>query len=172
MLHLRKATPDDLATLRRWNDQSHLIATIGPAADWNWTYELARTPDWRELLIAELDGTPIGFVQLIDPHREETHYWGDVGPHKRAIDIWIGEAARLGKGYGTQMMQLALAQCFADPLVREVLVDPRLTNEGAQRFYRRLGFRFVAERTLGGDRCAVYGLSRAAWEKQQPPPPP
>jgi hypothetical protein len=26
-----------------------------------------------------------------------------------SIDIWIGEAVYLGKGYGTQMMQLAIA---------------------------------------------------------------
>ncbi len=61
--------------------------------------------------MAEVDGRPIGFVQVIDPAREESHYWGDVPVDLRAIDIWIGEEADLGKGCGTQMMQLALARC-------------------------------------------------------------
>jgi aminoglycoside 6'-N-acetyltransferase len=34
----------------------------------------------------------IGFVQIIDPAREESHYWGDAPGGLRAIDIWIGEA--------------------------------------------------------------------------------
>ncbi|WP_202951049.1 hypothetical protein [Fortiea contorta] len=40
--------------------------------------ELDRTPDWREQLIAEIAGRAIGFIQIIDPAREESHYWGDV----------------------------------------------------------------------------------------------
>lgn len=57
---------------------------------------------------------PIGFIQIIDPVREESHYWGDVAENLRAIDIWIGAETDLGKGYGTKMMQLALVRCFAD----------------------------------------------------------
>ena len=54
-------------------------------------------------------------IQIIDPALEESHYWGDVPENLRAIDIWIGEETDLGKGYGTQMMQLALARCFGVP---------------------------------------------------------
>lgn len=87
-------------------------------------WSLGRTPDWREQLIAEVDGRPIGFLQIIDPEGEESHYWGDVPVNLRAIDIWIGSEADLDKGYGTTMMSLALARCFADPLVSAVLMDP------------------------------------------------
>ena len=65
-------------------------------------------------MIAELDGRPIGFVQIIDPAREESHYWGDAPGGLRAIDIWVGEADDLGKGYGTEIMKLALVRCFTD----------------------------------------------------------
>lgn len=43
----------------------------------------------------------IGVIQVIDPAGEETQYWGNIGEGYRAIDIWIGEAEDLGKGYGT-----------------------------------------------------------------------
>ncbi|MEH2260794.1 hypothetical protein [Nostoc sp.] len=40
--------------------------------------ELDRNPDWREQLITQIEGRPIGFIQIINPAREESHYWGDV----------------------------------------------------------------------------------------------
>lgn len=134
-----------------------------PNDDWQWEIELGRHPDWREQLIAEADGRPIGFLQIIDPVREESHYWGEVEENLRAVDIWIGEAADLGRGYGTAMMRLALARCFADPQVVAVLVDPLASNTRAHRFYERLGFRFVERRRFGADECCVYRLERADW---------
>lgn len=160
LMKLRSATPDDLAMLRYWDKQPHVIAS-NPNDDWSWETELGKNPDWRELLIAEVDGRPIGFLQIIDPAREEDHYWGDVAENLRAIDIWIGEAADLGKGYGTKMMRLALARCFADPEITAVLIDPLAGNTRAHRFYQRLGFRFVERRRFGLDDCFVYRLDRA-----------
>jgi aminoglycoside 6'-N-acetyltransferase len=169
VIDLRPATPDDLALLRHWDEQPHVIAS-DPNDDWRWEEELHRHPDWREQLIAELDGRPIGFVEIIDPAREESRYWGDASADLRAIDIWIGEEACLGKGYGTQMMRLALDRCFADPAVSAVLVDPLAGNTRAHRFYERLGFRFVEARRFGEDDCFVYRLERADYERDGPAP--
>ena len=108
LINLRPATIADLELLRQWDEHEHVIAS-DPNDDWAWEVELGRFPEWREQLIAEKDGRPIGFVQIIDPKREESHYWGNVSANLRAIDIWIGREADLGKGYGTKMMKLALA---------------------------------------------------------------
>ena len=159
-LRLRPATPDDLALLERWDEQPHVVAS-DPNDDWGWENELGRNPDWREQLIAEIAGRPIGYIEVIDPAREDGHYWGEVPAGLRAIDIWIGEEAELGKGHGTRMMRLALDRCFADPAVSAVLVDPLATNTRAHRFYERLGFRFVEPRRFGLDDCFVYRLDRA-----------
>ena len=158
-LKLRPATPDDLGLLRHWDQQPHVVAS-DPNGDRNWEIELARAPDWREQLIAEVDGRPIGFIQIIDPAREETHCWSCTQPGRRAIDIWIGEESDLGRGYGTQMMKLAIERCFANPTVTAVLVDPLDSNSGAHRFYERLGFEYVVQRRLGEDSCFVYRLTR------------
>ena len=164
---LRKATIHDLATLCHWDEQAHVIAS-DPNDDWEWEYELTRDPEWREQLIAELDGQPLGFVQIIDPAAEETHYWGNIGENKRAIDIWIGDKENLGKGYGTQMMRLALERCFADEHVTEVIIDPLASNTDAIRFYQRIGFVFVEQRTFGDDQCDVYAITRQQWRDKQP----
>ena len=153
-INLRPATINDLELLKHWDTQQHVI-DAGDDEDWNWEYELPRNVSWRELLIAELDERSIGFIQIIDPYEEETHYWGDVEPNQRAIDIWIGEKEDLGKGYGTIMMKLAIKRCFADEKVTGILIDPLVTNLRAIRFYNRLGFEVLGERILDGDEVLV-----------------
>jgi aminoglycoside 6'-N-acetyltransferase len=163
-MHLRPATIDDCELLRRWDEAPHVVAS-DPNDDWQWEVELPRSVPWREQLMAEVDGVPIGFVQIIDPREEEGHYWGDVSPGLRAIDIWIGEASCLGRGFGTRMMQLALERCFTAPGVEAVLIDPLATNERAIRFYQRLGFRPMERRWFRDDECLVHRLSRAEWAR-------
>ncbi len=161
-LRLRAAGPGDLALLRRWDEQPHVIAS-DPNSDWQWETDLCRDPDLREQLIAELDGRPIGFIEIIDPAREDSHYWGDVGENLRALDIWIGEPAYLSQGHGSEMLRQALERCFADEEVRAVLIDPLASNFRAHRFYRRHGFAPVGERRFGPDLCLVHRLEREAW---------
>jgi aminoglycoside 6'-N-acetyltransferase len=166
-LRLRPAVPADVPLLRQWDEAPHVIAS-DPNDDWQWEAALGREVDWREQLIAEVEGRPIGFLEIIDPAREEEHYWGDVAPNLRAIDVWIGAAEDLGRGHGTRMMHLALARCFADPKVEAVLVDPLASNVRAHRFYERLGFRFVERRQFGADDCFVYRLERTAYFPGEP----
>lgn len=163
MIHLRKATIDDLSTLQYWDTQPHVIAA-DPNDDWEWQEELLKDESWRDQLIAEKDGIPIGFVQIIDPHLEPTQYWGQMHAGYRAFDIWIGEAENLGKGYGTQIMSRALDRTFSEPTVHTVIIDPLVSNHRAQLFYERLGFRFLEFRWFDKDYCKVYQLRREEWD--------
>ena len=103
-------------------------------------------------------------MQVIDPARETSHYWGDVPGGLRAIDVWIGEAADLGRGLGTELMRLVLDRCFADASVDAVLVDPLASNVRAHRFCERLGFACMGAQTFGEDACLVYRLERGVWQ--------
>lgn len=166
MIALRPASPADVPLLEAWDRQPHVIAAGGDWSrydDWDWSVEVARTLDWRELLIGMRDGRAIGVIQIIDPAREESRYWGDVPAGLRAIDIWIGEADALGQGHGREMMRLAVARCFADPAVQAIVIDPLLDNARAQRFYARLGFATVGPRRFSEDDCLAMRLERSAW---------
>ena len=158
----RKATIDDLPLLKYWDTKQHVI-DCDPDSDWNWEEELKKDPPWRQQFVAEVQKRPLGFVQIIDAHEEETHYWGDVEPHTMAIDIWIGEEEDLNKGYGSTMMRNALDLCFMNPLVNKVLIDPLKTNTKAHRFYERLGFKFLEERKFGDSDSFVYIMTRDSW---------
>ena len=162
MIKLRQATINDLALLTYWDTKQHVIDS-DPDDDWNWAVELNRNPAWRQQLVAEHDERPIGFIQIIDPYKEETHYWGEVEKNKRAIDIWIGEEEDLNKGFGTIMMQRAIELCFSEPDVNAILIDPLKSNIKAHRFYKRLGFEFIEEREFDGTTCFVFELKKASY---------
>lgn len=162
MINFRPATIDDIFLLKQWDKQPHVIAA-NPNDEWDWKIELQYTPEWREQLIAETDGRPVGIVQIIDPALEESRYWGNISKGYRAIDIWIGYKADLGKGYGAQMMELAFDRCFSGTDVKAILIDPLASNTQAHRFYERLGFEFMERRWFGKDYCFVYRLDRDKW---------
>ena len=167
-LQLRYATRDDVGLLRRWDEAPQVLAA-DPHDDWQWETELGLVREWREQLIAELRGRPIGYLEILDPARDPERYWGaDAEPGVRAIDLWIGEVDALGQGHGTRMMRLALERCFEDPTVTAVLVDPLESNLRAQAFYQRLGFVPVGARRFGEDLCQVHRLERDDWLKHQP----
>ena len=172
VIALRRATPDDAALLAAWDREPHVIActTDDPDAEVafagaDWLDEIETSSEVSFYLIAEADGRPIGAMQVIDPHLEPTHYWGEIEPNLRALDIWIGEPDALNRGFGTAMMSQALDACFADQSVTGVVIDPLNSNADAHRFYQRLGFRPEGRRLFnGGDDCLVHRLTRADWE--------
>jgi aminoglycoside 6'-N-acetyltransferase len=173
---LRRATLADVPLLERWDTQPHVISatTDDPDADVafedaEWAQEIAGQSDATFFLVAEVDGRPIGAMQDIDPHLEPTHYWGDVEPTLRALDIWIGEPDCLGRGYGSEMMRLAIDACFARPKVTAIVIDPLNSNARAHRFYQRLGFTVVGRRMFGPDDCLVHRLERTTWEARSEP---
>lgn len=169
---LRPALPADAPLLTEWDHLQHVIscttddpeATVARDAG-EWDAELASpTPHWDHL-IAEVGGRPVGAMLIIDPALEPTHYWGDIEPDLRAIDIWIGPVDALGRGYGTAMMTQAIEHCFAYPSVRAIVIDPLTSNTDAHSFYQRLGFGIVGQRTFGNDDCLVHRLDRVEWMK-------
>lgn len=171
-LTIRVAAPGDRTLLERWDREPSVIAatTDDPEAQQAfagavWDEEIAANGDVSCLYVAEANGRPIGAMQVADPHREPTHYWGEIEPNLRAIDIWIGDACDRNKGYGAAMMRAVIERCFADPEVAAIVVDPLYSNARAHRFYRRLGFKPVAPRTFGDDECLVHRLDRQDWAR-------
>jgi aminoglycoside 6'-N-acetyltransferase len=172
---LRPMTLDDVPLLDRWDQQPHVIAATSddphqPKAFGNtyWPDELALVAPDYQYLIAELAGRPIGALQIIDPCTESTHYWRQIEPNLRAIDIWIGAAEDLGRGYGETMMRRAFQLCFANPDVVAIVIDPLSSNLRAHKFYQRLGFVPEDQRTFGDDDCLVHRLTRQTWRERFP----
>ncbi len=157
--------------LAEWDREPHVIACSSDKPDLevafdgiDWPEELAQPSPVSFYCIAEVDGRPVGVMQIIDPHLEPTRYWGEIEPNLRAMDIWIGPKDALNRGYGTQMMTIAADQAFADPAVTAIVIDPLNSNVDAHRFYQRLGFEVVGRRMFDEDDCLVHRLTRETWE--------
>lgn len=168
-VHLRRATLDDVPLLERWDTDPDVIAatsddeTERAFGGLDWREELGQDSELSYHLIAEVDGRPIGAMQVCDPHLEPTHYWGTIEPNLRAIDIWIGAATDRNRGYGREMMRLAHERCFADPAVTAIVIDPLASNTRAVAFYQRLGYVPVERRMFEDDDCLVLELTRHQW---------
>ena len=142
------------------SDDLHVSQAFGGI---DWRAEIEARSDVSCLYIAELDGRPIGGMQVIDPHEEPTQYWGEIEPNLRALDIWLGNASDRGKGYGAAMMRGVIDACFSAPEVRAIVIDPLASNMRAHRFYQRLGFKPVGRCRFGDDDCLVHRLERSDW---------
>ncbi len=179
-LNIRKATVADAAKLYEWDKKPHVQAAVSNSGttsfEADWEDELADRVDGTEFFIAEITTQnraeistqngpiAIGAMQVIDPAREQSHYWGAVAANQRALDIWIGEEHYLGKGYGTQMMTYAIDYCFSTPHVISILVDPLSNNTRSHKFYERFGFVFVERRQFDEESdCFVYKLTRSTY---------
>ena len=159
-INYRVANPDDAEQLSEWDKQPHMQAIIGNLDWWNWPEELANPGNWRLMLIAEIDGTAFGFLQLMyaggDPH----NFWPDLDDTHMAIDIWIGTPHLIGRGLGSHMMNHALSRCFEDKDVSTVWIDPHLKNERAIAFYQKHGFEPFAQRQDGEETYYIHRLTR------------
>ena len=93
--------------------------------------ERARNPKDVFPYFILLEGRPMGFIQYY--FRDEA----SVG-----LDMWIGERASRGKGYGAaalaEMITLIRAR---HPGLREIFIDPEPGNIAAVKCYQKAGFR-------------------------------
>ena len=78
MISLRQATVEDVPLLKYWDTKQHVI-DCDPEGPWDWDEELKHNPAWREQFVAMKGVEPVGFIQIIDPALEESHYLGDSG---------------------------------------------------------------------------------------------
>lgn len=91
------------------------------------------------------DGTAIGYVQFY-PLEGETlaeYHQVDNGTLIYAIDLFIGEPEKWGRGIGTQALKMTLDYLFMEMKIDKVMIDPHVDNPRAVRSYGKAGFHKV-----------------------------
>ena len=144
-IEFRPVTHADIPTVHEWVTRPHVAEWWGPQTYAEFEAEFAAMIDGVEPVwpfIALCDGVAIGFIQSYAPARcHDDGWWLDVDdPGARGIDQFLAEAAMLGQGLGTAMVQAFVASLFADPAVTWVQTDPDPRNQRAIRCYEKAGF--------------------------------
>lgn len=135
--HFRRATMDDLALLKAWQSQPHVLAWWDADAPYD-EQDLAdtRVAHW---IVSHAD-RPIAFMQDYTVHGWDGHHFADLPKGSRGIDQYIGDPEMVGIGHGTAFIGTRMQALF-DAGVPVIATDPHPENKRAIAAYEKLGFK-------------------------------
>lgn len=153
---LRKVDSQDMELLLRWRNSALIRSVmftqdlITPEVHQRW-FENAVGDDDRRLLIFELGGKPMGFINLkIEPHSGRASWGFYKGP----------DAPR---GAGRQMCKMALSYAFERLGVDSVEAEVLTHNDASNRLHRALGFVTRVPEGEAHSRAVCYELQKCDW---------
>ena len=162
----RAVTTADLPLLGRWLTAPHMAEWWGHPAEALQEIEAALDDIATEVLIVELAGKPIAYLQSYDPHLEDDHPYQDQPMGTLGVDLSIGPAELLGLGHGSAILSQFAEALFSEGAPR-VVIDPDPANGRAIRAYEKAGF------TAFDTRTSIYGpalmMKRDAPEETERP---
>ena len=144
--------PAHLPLLTAWLQQPHVRAhwddgERDEASVRAHYFEANRLEGNREVpgYVFTLDGQPAGFIQheRVTPEHE-FFPWAATQGESWGLDLFIGEAALLGRGVGPQVIRAFITSTRAAHPVRRFLIDPDSRNLRARRAYEKVGFQVAA----------------------------
>lgn len=146
----RPLVATDLPTMARWLEQPHMREWWGePAVELGYIRDMVEGRDRTRPFIFELDGQPIGYIQLwfVDDWKREPLLsgapWMTVLPDGSiGVDLSIGEPSLLDRGIGSAALRKFTRDLVAQGY-RCIVIDPDPTNARAVAAYNKAGFRPV-----------------------------
>ena len=142
--------------LSEWLSRSH-VARWHPDPGARVEWALNPPPGGAHALIV-LAERPIGHLRWQKVDRETLDALGlsEIPEGSVDVDILIGEADCLGRGYGPTALALLVETLRRDATVPLVGLSPSIDNASAQRAYEKAGFCKICEyEALGFGRCAL-----------------
>jgi RimJ/RimL family protein N-acetyltransferase len=154
----------DLPQLRRWLLMPHVRRWWDPDVDWtderirNHYLPLISGADPTAGYIIVGAGREIGYIQTYRI-ADHPHYARSVNVCEPAagIDLYIGEAALIGRGLGTRILPAFLRQVvLADPAIERCTIGPQPENLAAIRAFEKAGFRYLKAIHVPGEPAPEY----------------
>jgi RimJ/RimL family protein N-acetyltransferase len=170
LIDFRRLQSADLPLMHRWLTGPAVSRWYGEGTDQPFAaVEAKYTPriEGRSPVspwLINYNGVPIGYIQTypVAAYAEYAAFTGD-NAGAAAIDIFIGEDAYRGRGYGAASLRAFLrAVVFADPQTTHCFIDPHPENAVAIRAYARAGFRALGrvDSTPAGEPCLLMRVDR------------
>ena len=95
--------------------------------------------DQRAFIVSK-EGTPFAYIQKYRASTVGGGWWPGEPDTTVGIDQFIGSAAHLAKGLGTEVVREFSDWLLLDPHTKRIITDPKPTNIRAIRCYKRAGF--------------------------------
>jgi aminoglycoside 6'-N-acetyltransferase len=132
----RRATLDDLALLKVWRSNPHVLEWWG-SGEPHGEAELVdpRVARW----IISINGRPFAFMQDYTVHGWDDHHFAGLPKGSRGIDQYIGDPEMVGVGHGSAFIGMRMQALF-DEGAPVIATDPHPDNERAIAVYKKLGF--------------------------------
>lgn len=167
-LTLRPMAEADLALVSAWLARPHVarwwLEDPAQAAVRQRYLPAITGADPTHLLVAELDGRPIGFAQWYrwDDESESDRAAVSAEPGDVGIDYAIGEPDACGHGIGTRLIAALIDEVRRHHPGAALLSDPEQANVASCRVLEKNGFRLVdvrrIESELGDGPNAIFRL--------------
>lgn len=108
--------------------------------------------------VIQSEGRPIGYIQTyrIADYPEYAQHLA-ASANAAGVDLFIGDATRVGRGTGTRaLVKFLRTIVFADESIDECILGPETRNSRAIRCYEKVGFRYWKTVQIPGERAPEY----------------
>jgi aminoglycoside 6'-N-acetyltransferase len=145
LVSLAPFKPAHAPMLAEWLAPPHVARWHPEPGAWVET-ALNPPPDGAQALL-KVGARPIGYLRWRKVRRETLDAVGlpDIPAGSVDIDILIGEADYVGRGYGPAALLLLVEALRRDPSIPLMALSPSIDNVAAQRAYAKAGFRKIGE---------------------------
>jgi aminoglycoside 6'-N-acetyltransferase len=154
-LALVPLTRDHFEVLARWLTHPHVAewwgehtpqsmeADFGPSIDGH---------DPTQMFVCMLDDEPVGLVQIYRLDDNPEYAAAVALPGAAGLDLFIGEAELLNRGFGTNIIKAATARLWEDyPEITAAMAGPSVGNARSIRAFEKAGFTATGAVTVPGE---------------------
>lgn len=156
--------PRDLATVHAWvtHPRSVFWGMQGASVeDVHADYARIADDPHHEALLGRADGSPVFLMERYNPAVGPLADLPDLTPRDVGMHLLVAPTDVPVPGFTAAVMRRVMEECFADPAVMRVVVEPDIRNEKIARLNAAVGFRVVRAVELP-DKTAAFSVCTRA----------
>lgn len=158
--------PRDLATLHAWvtHPRSVFWGMQDASVDKVHT-EYARIADdpHHEALLGRADGSPAFLMERYDPFHSPLSDLRELLPGDVGMHLLVAPTVVPVPGFTGVVMRRVIVECFADPAVSRVVVEPDIRNDKIAALNAAVGFSVIRPIELADKTAAFSVCTRASF---------
>lgn len=156
--------PRDLATLHAWvtHPRSVFWGMQGASIeDVHTEYARIDGDPHHEALLGRADGTPSFLMERYNPDFSPLADLPELTPRDVGMHLLVAPTDVPVPGFTTAVMRRVMEECFADPAVMRVVVEPDVRNEKIAALNAAVGFRVIRSIELPDKTAAFSACTRS-----------